>query len=376
MKLSDFNAGIETKRLQYSSFEPSLINHPWEIDNSELNLLLSKANLKLGELKAFSQLIPDVDFFVKMHIFKEGTQSSRIEGTQTNIDDAIQNIDNIKPERRDDWQEVNNYVQAMNTAIAELENLPLSSRLIRQTHHILLQGVRGEHKLPGEFRRSQNWIGGASLADAKYIPPHHDGIGIYMTDLETFLHNNDLFLPSLVKIGIAHYQFETIHPFCDGNGRIGRLLITLFLISNGLLTRPTLYLSDYLEKNRQHYYDNLSAVRSHNDLTQWLKFFLVGIEQTATNAIDTLQKIIALRESAEAKLLSLGKKVNSAKILLNGLYSEPIIDAGGVSALTSLTPAPTNRLISDFIRLGILTESTGYKRNRIYIFKAYMQLFQ
>ncbi|MFZ2172115.1 MAG: Fic family protein [Methylococcaceae bacterium] len=339
-------------------------------------MLLSQANIKLGELNAFSQLIPDVDFFIKMHVLKEGTKSSRIEGTQTNIDEAIQKEEYIQPEKKDDWQEVQNYVQAMNQAIESLEKLPLSNRLLKQTHKTLLQGVRGTHKLPGEFRQSQNWIGGSSLADAVFIPPHQDSVNDLMGDLEKFLHNQNNPVPPLVKIGIAHYQFETIHPFLDGNGRIGRLLITLFLVSNQLLHKPTLYLSDFFEQNKTLYYDNLTRVRTHNDLTQWLKFFFEGVRSTSENSIQTFKNIIALRSEVEHKIMSLGKKQALAKSFLQYLYSKPITDAGDVAEALAINVSTALRLIDDFIKLNILIEITGFKRNRAFAFDDYIKLFR
>jgi Fic family protein len=330
----------------------------------------------LGELNAFSQLIPDVDFFIKMHVLKEGTKSSRIEGTQTNIDEAIQKEEFIQPEKKDDWQEVQNYVLAMNTAIAELKDLPLSNRLLKNAHKIILQGVRGKHKQSGEFRISQNWIGGSSLADAKFIPPHQEGILAYMSDLEHFIHSDNSNLPHLIKIAILHYQFETIHPFLDGNGRLGRLLITLYLVSSGLLVKPTLYLSDFFEKNKEHYYDNLTVVRTKNDLVQWLKFFLEGIRVTAENSIQTFKEIIALRASVENKIITLGKKQMLAKKVLQYLYSQPISDMQSIATATNVSIASISRLLNDFIRLGILVELTGFKRNRIFAFEQYIKLFR
>lgn len=376
MNVSDFKAGKTVQRYQYKSFEPNLVDIPWQIDNVELVMLLSEANIKMGELNAFSQLIPDVDFFIKMHVLKEGTKSSRIEGTQTNIDEAIQKEEYIQPEKKDDWQEVQNYVQAMNQAIERLEKLPLSNRLLKQTHKTLLQGVRDTHKLPGEFRQSQNWIGGSSLADATFIPPHQDSVAALMEDLEKFLHNDNIPVPHLIKVGIAHYQFETIHPFLDGNGRIGRLLITLFLVSNELLHKPTLYLSDFFEKNKSMYYDNLSRVRTHNNLTQWLKYFLEGVRSTSENSIQTFKSIIKLRSEAEHKIMSLGKKQVLAKSFLQFLYSKPIADAGDVAEALEINVSTAFRLIDDFIKLNILTEVTGFKRNRIFAFDDYIKLFR
>lgn len=376
MNISEFIAGSEVQRYKYKSFEPNYINIEWTIDSPELNYLLSQANIKLGELNAFSQLIPDVDFFIKMHVLKEGTTSSRIEGTQTNIDEAIQKLDDIDPEKRDDWQEVQNYVEAMNSAINNLSKIPLSNRLLKETHQSLLQGVRGTHKLPGEFRQSQNWIGGSSLSDAFFIPPHNETISDLMSDLEKFLNNENSLVPDLIKIGIAHYQFETIHPFLDGNGRIGRLLITLFLVSSNLLTKPTLYLSDYFEKYRSLYYDNLMRVRTHNDLTQWLKFFLEGIRSTAEKSINTFKSIITLRNDVEHKIISLGKKQATAKEFLKLLYSKPVVDSMDVASGLSISNTTAIRLIDDFIKLSILKEITGFKRNRIFTFEDYIKMFR
>ncbi len=376
MNITQFKAGKLVQRLQYQSFEPTCIDTKWHCDSDAVAILLSQADQKLGELNAFSQLIPDVDFFIKMHVIKEGTKSSLIEGTQTNIDEAVQKESFINPEKKDDWQEVQNYVEAMNTAINELQNLPLSNRLLKQTHKILLQGVRGKHKQPGEFRISQNWIGGSSLADAKFIPPHQDGLLDYMSDLEKFIHNPNTNLPHLIRIGLLHYQFETIHPFLDGNGRIGRLLITLYLVNNGLLVKPTLYLSDFFERNKEHYYDNLTIVRSKNNLEQWLKFFLEGVRVTAENSIQTFKNIIALRNDLETKIITLGKKQLLAKNVLQYLYSEPITDLQSIAESTKFSTTTISRLINDFLRLEILVELTGYKRNRVFAFEPYMKLFR
>lgn len=355
---------------------PTFIDHEWELGDSNLILLLSQADNKLGELNAFSHLVPDIDFFIKMHVNKEATSSSRIEGTQTNIEEALQKIEYIDPEKRDDWEEVQNYIKAMNDAVSALEQLPISSRLLKETHKTLLQSVRGKHKQPGEFRYSQNWIGGASINDAVFIPPHYEDVLDLMADLERFLNSETYPVPHLIRIAIAHYQFETIHPFSDGNGRIGRLLITLYLVSKGLLIKPTLYLSDFFEKHKSLYYDNLTRVRTHNDLTQWVRFFLEGVRQTSENSIQTFKSIISLRQECESHILSLGKKIKLAKNFLHYLYSKPIIDSQDVAEAFSINLSTALRLIEDFVQLDILRETTGYKRNRIFVFSKYVKLFE
>lgn len=377
MEIRKFKAGTYKKQYGYNSFSPENINHDWLVDSAKINNLLSEADRKLGELNAFSMLIPDVDFFIKMHITKEATKSSRIEGTQTSIEEALQNEENIDPEKRDDWQEVHNYIAAMNYAIAQLEKLPLSNRLLRQTHKRLLQGVRGKQKLPGDFRTSQNWIGGASLKDAAFIPPHHDEVQDLMSDLEKFLNNEELQVPALIRIALAHYQFETIHPFLDGNGRLGRLLITLYLVSNKIINKPALYLSDFFERNREHYYDNLTAVRSKNNLNKWLTFFLVGVLETAQNSIETFNAIIKLRQQVEErKITTLGKRVPIAMNLVRYMYSKPIVDANEIAEVLEVNISTAHRLIKDFEKLEILIEQTGYKRNRVFVFDDYIKLFR
>ena len=377
MDIKDFVSGTYKEQFQYKSFLPNTVNHDWSVTDEKLINLLSLANIKLGELNAFSELVPDIDFFIKMHVSKEATTSSKIEGTQTNIKEALQKEEYINPEKRDDWEEVQNYIKAMNSAILELNVIPLSNRLLKNTHLILLQGVRGKYKLPGEFRKSQNWIGGVSLADAVFIPPHHIDLPELMSDFEKFLNNDNILLPDILKIGICHYQFETIHPFLDGNGRIGRLLITLYLVSKGLLSKPVLYLSAFFEKNRTLYYDNLSRVRTHNNMLQWLKYFLEGIRETATDSIETFKSIIKLRQEVEYRdILTLGRKTKLAQAFIHFLYGKPVVDNQDVSSALSINASTSLRLIDDFINLGILKEITGYKRNRIFVFERYLKLFE
>jgi Fic family protein len=377
MDIKDFKAGAFTTQFQYKSFSPEIIDKEWIVSDPTVNTLLAEAHLKLGALDAFSVIVPNVDVFIRMHVIKEATKSSRIEGTQTQIEEAVQRIEHIHPEKRDDWQEVQNYIHAMNVAIAELENLPLSSRLFCSTHRLLLDHVRGRHKQPGEFRRSQNWIGGSSIRDANFVPPIHEEVHRLMGDLENFINNDTIQVPHLIRIAIAHYQFETIHPFLDGNGRLGRLLITLYLVRHGLLHKPTLYLSDFFEKHKDLYVDNLMAVRTRNDLTQWIRFFLVAVAETANQGTQTFKDILALREHVEGTLiLSLGKKVQLAKDVLNYLYSSPAISVQDVVEELGISKPTANGIIRDFQQLGILKEQTGFKRNRIFIFEQYLDLFR
>jgi Fic family protein len=377
MDLKDFIAGTYSRQYQYKSFSPTPINHAWIWSDPRLNTLLSEANLKLSELNAFSLHVPDVDFFIAMHVVKEATTSSKIEGTQTAVGDAVLKKAEIEPEARDDWQEVQNYIKAMNHAVRRLKDLPLSTRLLKETHRLLLGTGRGKQKLPGEFRKSQNWIGGHSLRDAAFVPPHHDEVDRLLQDLEDFLHNTEIDVPDLVRIAIVHYQFETIHPFLDGNGRIGRLIITLFLLSRGLLTKPTFYLSEYLERHRSRYIEKLERARTSNDLAGWVSFFLIAVRETSQKGIETLGRILKLKKDIEEKrIITMGKKTPKARELMKLLYRQPSVSAADVAKGLRVTPATANSLIRDFVEQDILIEVTGHRRNRLFSFREYIDLFQ
>lgn len=376
MNILEFNSGTYIQQYEYKSFSPTKINQNWFISDGEIQRLLSDADRVLGELNAFSQLIPEVDFFIQMHITKEATQSNKIEGTRTNMEEALLGASDIEPDKKDDWEEVQNYIKAINKAIKQLALLPLSNRLLRDTHKTLMQGVRGKTKQPGEFRKSQNWIG-VSLKNAIFISPHQDDVENLMGDLEKFLHNSDVHTPHLIKIAMAHYQFETIHPFLDGNGRLGRLMIALYFASNDLLHKPALYLSDYFERNKVEYIDRLMAVREGNKIKDWLIFFLYGVKETAENSIQVFKDILVLKEKLEREVLpcfSTRRQLNAQK-LMKHLYKSPIINIKETGRLFELKTNTASSLISDFVKHGVLHELTGNRRNRVFIFRQYLMIF-
>ncbi len=372
--MNSFVAGKYINQGYYKSFQPNFINRDWQIDDMAVLQLLSKADRFLGRLDMYSEYV-NIDLFIRMHIAKEATQSSKIEGTQTNVEEVFFNKDEISEEKRNDWEEVQNYINAMNEAVRLLHTLPFSSRLIKQTHNILLQGVRGKQKLPGEYRTSQNWIGGASINDAVFIPPNFTDINELMSDLEKFANDELNPLPDLIKIAIIHFQFETIHPFLDGNGRVGRLLITLYLVDKGILKQPILYLSDFFERNRMLYYDNLTRARTHNDINQWLKFFLTGVIEIAKNGVETFNGIMQLQKNLDLKLKTLGIRRVEAQKIIDFLYTNPVLDASKVGKIIGKSKATHYKLIADLEKLEILKEISGTQRNKLYVFKDYLDLF-
>ncbi|MFV8358089.1 Fic family protein [Flavobacterium sp. XS1P32] len=372
--MEKFTSGKYINQGYYKSFQPNTIHRDWILNDMEVIQLLSKADRHLGRLDMYSEYV-NIDLFIRMHIAKEATQSSKIEGTQTNMEEVFLSKEEIAYEKRDDWEEVQNYISAMNEAVKLLHQLPFSSRLIKQTHKILLQGVRGEHKLPGKYRTSQNWIGGANISDATFIPPIHSSINEFISDLEIFANDEISPLPDLIKIAIIHYQFETIHPFLDGNGRVGRLLITIYLVSKGILKQPILYLSDFFEKNRILYYDNLMRTRTHNDINQWLKFFLTGIIETAKKGVTTFDGILQLQKSLEEKLKSLGNRNMDARKVVDYLYTQPIIEVTKVEEILQKSSVTAYKLLADLERLDIIKEISGAQRNKLFIFKDYLDLF-
>lgn len=373
--MNKFSAGRNVSQGTYSCFIPEFINRKWALDDVDVINLLGQAERAIGRLDMFSDYIPNINLFIRMHVVKEATQSTKIEGTKTNIEDVLQTRDEIPSDKRDDWDEVQNYIKALHLAMDQINNLPFSSRLIRTIHRTLLQGVRGQHKNPGEFRRSQNWIGGASINDATFVPPVHTMVPDLMSDLEKFANSNDNSLPDLIKIAIIHYQFETTHPFLDGNGRVGRLLIPIYLVDRKLLKTPSLYISDFFERNRKLYYDNLTLVRSDSNIKQWVKFFLTGIIEIAQRGVETFDSVLKLQNQVEANLAPLKGRLPSAHRVMEQLYQNPYINAAMVAKVTGKTPASAYKLIEDLVKLGVLVEITGGKRDKRYLFKKYLDIF-
>lgn len=340
--------------------------------NNELICLLSQADQAIGHLNAIDRLVPDVDFFIFMYVKKEATFSSQIEGTQATFIDIIRAEAKLSDNVPSDVDEIRNYIRAMNYGIERLKTFPLSLRLIREIHEKLLHGVRGQHKTPGDFRTSQNWIGGPSIETATFIPPPVHELMRCLSDLEKFIHTQAL--PVLIRTGLMHAQFETIHPFLDGNGRVGRLLTTFYLYKEGVLLRPLLYLSVFFKHHRQNYYDRLNNYRS-GGVNDWLKFFLEGIRTVSLEAIETAKKITSLREKHVELVSKFGRNANTALLLLNKLYTFPIVDTQLVSKLTGLSKVPTLSLINKFVSSGILHEVTGKERNRQFVYKEYLRQF-
>ena len=374
--MQNFIAGMYRQQREYKSFSPSFINCHFAWENRQIDQLVEQAANLLGALNAYAEIVPDVDFSIPMSIAKEAIVSNLIEGIKTEIDEVVLPQTEIPPIRWDDWEEVQHYIEAMNFAIAELPRIPLSMRLLKDVHKILMSGVRGRHKAPGEIRRSQNWVGGSSLADALFVPPSPEELPDLLSDLEKFWHNQSLQIPYLIKIAITHYQFETIHPFLDGNGRCGRLLIVLQLIEAQLLNKPALYASTFFEKNKVSYYNALTRVRTANDLEQWIVFFLIGIVETAQHGLKTFKAIIALRQEYDTKILTLGSRAKNAQKLLQRMYATPIVNARTVEKELDISFSSANRLLKSLTELGVLKETTGYSRNRLFVLEKYLNLFR
>lgn len=361
---------------QYSCFVPEFLppgNPPIKYDD-EMIFLISEANRLIGRLDEVTDTLISPNYFVYMYARKEATLSSQIEGTQATFSDLIKAEAGMVDEVPNDVKEIGNYIKAINYGFERLETLPLSLRLIREIHGVLMEGVRGENKTPGEFRRSQNWIGGYSISTASYIPPSIDFMSSLLDNFEKFMHEED-FISPLIKAALLHSQFEMIHPFLDGNGRVGRLLIAFYLASKGILHKPTLYLSRYFKRNRKSYYECLYSIHSNGDYETWIKFFLDGIIETSKESTNMARDIAALRESDLRKISTLGRVSENALIIYEGLFDKPTVSIEEVVLKLKTSYASAARLIDRLIEIGVLSNLDNRKRKKVFVYQDYMDIF-
>ncbi len=360
----------------YNAFIPELLppsNPPIQYDE-ELIFLLAEANRYIGRLDEVTDTLISPSYFVYMYARKEATLSSQIEGTQATFSDLIKAEAGLHNEIPDDVKEIENYVKAVNYGFDRLESLPLSLRLIREIHEILMQGVRGENKTPGEFRRSQNWIGGYSISTASYIPPSVDYMSDLLNNFENFMHDED-YIPDLVKVALLHSQFEMIHPFLDGNGRVGRILIAFYLSARDLLHKPTLYLSKYFKKERDVYYDCLYNIHAKGNYETWIKFFLQGIIETSKEAIAMARAISQLKEDDLRKVSMLGRVSENALLIYEGLFDKPTITIDEIMTKVNVSSATAGRLAEKLIEIDILENLKGRTRNKVFVYRKYIDIF-
>ncbi len=373
-------AGIYKNNLSgemaYKSFIPSVLppNPPIELDKDVVDLLV-KANRQLALLEGISSRIPNIHLFISMYVRKEALMSSQIEGTQATLEDVLDPC--LEENTNRPVGDVVNYIKATDFAINRLKELPLCNRLIKEAHEVLLRGVRGQNKSPGEFRHSQNWIGaaGCNLQNARYIPPSVEDMIQAMSDLEKYI-NGDDGLDVLIRAGLIHYQFETIHPFLDGNGRIGRLLITLFLMEKKILSTPALYISYFLKKNRIEYYDRMSEVRLKGNYEQWIKFFLEAIYESAKDATETIDKLTSLHDNYCLKIKGLGRRGKNAMRVFEYLESNPIIEIQKTCKELGIAFNTMSSIVKDLTNIGVLEQTSTQSRNRTFAYKEYLEILK
>ena len=376
MKRSGKNIENLTGEALYKSFKPSPLPPlpPLEIDENLIKLLV-EANRQLAQLDTASQLIPNIELFVSMYVRKEALMSSQIEGTQCTLEDILD--PQLDVNANADVGEVINYIKAAHFALERLRTLPICNRLLRETHAVLMEGVRGQEKSPGEFRRSQNWIGpsGSTLKNARYIPPNVEDMENAMSDLEKYINESDKYDP-LIQAALIHYQFETIHPFSDGNGRIGRLLILLYLMEKKLLSKPVIYVSYFLKMNQIEYYDRISEVRRKGNYEQWISFFLEAVSSAAEDALKSIGKLSALREKNIARLPKSSKRKDNVRALFDYLEQHPIIEIKQTAAALDVSYNTVSSAVKKLMMLGILKETTNAARNRVFTYEEYLDILK
>lgn len=362
--------------MAYKSFLPAVLppNPPIELTPEIVNILI-KANKQLALLDGIATRIPNMDLFISMYVRKEALLSSQIEGTQATLEDVLAPY--LEENTNRPVGDVVNYIKATDFAINRLKELPLCNRLIKESHQVLLQGVRGQNKSPGKFRHSQNWIGatGCNLQNARFVPPSVEDMKQAMSDLEKYINEDDE-LDILIRTGLIHYQFETIHPFLDGNGRIGRLLITLFLLEKKVLSTPALYISYFLKKNRIEYYDRMSEVRSKGNYEQWIKFFLKAVLESAKDAIETIDKLVVLHDKNCAAIEQLGRRAKNAIRVFEYLEANPIIEIQKTCKELSIAFNTMSSIVKDLTNIGILEQTSTQSRNRTFAYKEYLEILK
>ena len=362
--------------MAYKSFMPSVLppNPSIELDKDIIDLLV-KANKQLALLEGISNRIPNIRLFISMYVRKEALMSSQIEGTQATLEDVLDPC--LEENTNRPVGDVVNYIKATDYAIKRLKELPLCNRLIKEAHEVLLSGVRGQNKSPGEFRHSQNWIGaaGCNLQNARYIPPNVEDMIQSMSDLEKYI-NGDDDLDVLIRAALIHYQFETIHPFLDGNGRIGRLLITLFLIEKKVLSTPALYISYFLKKNRIEYYDRMNEMRLKGNYEQWIKFFLEAVYESAKDAVETIDKLTTLHDNYRLKIEGLGRRAKNVMRVFEYLESNPIIEIQKTARELDIAFNTISSIVKDLISIGVLEQTSTQSRNRTFAYKEYLEILK
>ncbi|HHT25297.1 MAG TPA: Fic family protein [Clostridiaceae bacterium] len=361
---------------EYKSFIPNPLPPKPEVEmNNDIVSLLVKANRMISTLESISSRIPDMDLFISMYVRKEALMSSQIEGTQATLEDIFDPM--IEKNTNRNVADVVNYIKATEYAVKRLNTLPLCNRLIKETHAVLMEDVRGQEKSPGEFRRSQNWIGGqgSTLKNARYIPPNPEDMNSAMSDLEKYMNAEDD-LDFLIRAALIHYQFETIHPFLDGNGRVGRLLITLFLMDKKVLTTPALYISYFLKKNRVEYYDRMTEVRLKGNYEQWIRFFLMAIDESAQDAIAAIDEITALQAENRKKVSAMGRASKNALLVFEYLASHPIIDIGKTAEALDVSYNTVSAAVKRFMDADILVQMENINRNRTFAYRDYLDILR
>lgn len=358
----------------YKSFRPAPLPPVIDMDN-EMVSLLTGATKALATLDTISLYIPNMNLFVSMYVRKEALLSSQIEGTQATLEDVLDPL--IEKNANQNVADVVNYIKATEFALERMNTLPLCNRLIKETHEVLMSGVRGQEKNPGKFRTSQNWIGaaGSSLKNARYIPPNPEDMINAMSDLEKYINSDDS-LDLLIQVALLHYQFETIHPFLDGNGRVGRLLITLFLLEKKVLNSPALYISYYLKKNRIEYYDRMSEVRNKDNYEQWIKFFLNAIKESADESVDTIKKLSELHDANIKKIDAMGRAAKNARAVFDYLEQNPIIDIGKTAEELNLAFSTVSLAVNRLVDAGILVQTNNANRNRVFAYEDYLTILR